>query len=133
MNVLLNIFSRKLFPLSALRVVGIGLPCAFSVVYGLAAFLIYREYGPSHGHRAEDGTPLLSEEEMQRRQLLRLLKEQNASAPSPDLIHNTYRLDLDIAGLDSARKSWERPRMPPATRSWSSTSRTVTQGNFHNY
>ncbi|KAJ5577437.1 uncharacterized protein N7459_006401 [Penicillium hispanicum] len=114
-NVVLNIYSRDLFPLTALRVVGIGLPCAFSATYGLAAFLIYREYGPSQGHRAEDGTPLLSEEEMQRRQLLRLLKERNTGAPSPDLIHNTYRLDIDVASLDPVPKSWDRYTSPSAS------------------
>lgn len=73
-NILFNLFARDL-PLDALRVVGIGLPSAFTVIYGLAAYLIYREYGSSHGHRAEYGTPLLSHGEMQRRQLLRLLQE----------------------------------------------------------
>ncbi|KAJ5167398.1 uncharacterized protein N7482_006179 [Penicillium canariense] len=55
-NVLLNILSRNLYPLNAIRVVGIGLPSAFSLIYGLASFLIYREYGSSQS-RAEDGTP----------------------------------------------------------------------------
>ncbi|KAJ5091194.1 hypothetical protein NUU61_006064 [Penicillium alfredii] len=113
-NVLFNILGRDLFPLSALRVVGIGLPSAFSVIYGIAAFLVYREYGPSRGHRAEDGTPLLSEEEMQRRQLLRLLQERNSAAPSPDLIQNTYRLDLPT-NMEPAQKPWNRHMAPPRT------------------
>lgn len=86
------------------------------MIYALAAFLIYREYGPSEGHRAEDGTPLLSEEEMQRRQLLRLLQDRNSAQPSPDIVHNTYR--LEIPSLEPVRKSYHR-RSQSASRTYS--------------
>ncbi|KAJ5179285.1 hypothetical protein N7492_002495 [Penicillium capsulatum] len=122
-NILLNIFGRNLFPLTALRVIGIGLPAGFAVIYALVTYLIYREYGPSAGHRAEDGTPLLSEEEMQRRQLLRLLQERNSTAPSPDLVHNTFR--LEIPNLEPVRKSYDN-RSYSASRSWSNTSQPVS-------
>lgn len=105
--------------------VGIGLPASFSLIYALAAYLIYREYGPSAGHRAEDGTPLLSEEEMQRRQLLRLLQERNSAAPSPDLVHNTFR--LEIPNLEPVCKSYDR-RSHSTPRSWSNASQPVSQG-----
>lgn len=121
-NVLFNVLSRNLLPLNALRVVGIGLPSAFSVIYGLSAFLIYREYGPSEGHRAEDGTPLLqiNPEDLTRQQLRRLLEERNSGAPSPDLVHSTYRLDLP--GMEPPQKTWSSPS---ASRTWSSTGRTM--------
>lgn len=108
-NVLLNILSRNLFPLTAIRVIWIGLPAAFATVYGLAAYWIYSMYGPIvRGHHADDGTPLLSEEEMQRRQLFRLLQERNADRPAtPDLVRNTYRLDLPV-NVDAVRKDWDR-------------------------
>lgn len=118
-NVLFNVLARDLLPLNALRVVGIGLPSASSVIYGLAAYLIYRECGGSPGHRAEDGTPLLSQEEMQRRQLLRLLQEQTTGAYTPSVTDNTYRLDGFIVGLDAVPKTWDRSLSPPVSRTWS--------------
>ncbi|KAJ5883485.1 uncharacterized protein N7473_010371 [Penicillium subrubescens] len=125
-NVLFNILSRSLFPLNAIRVIGIGLPSAFIIIYGLAAFLIYHEYGPSQGHRAEDGTPLLSQEEMQRRQLLRLLQEQGSGAPSPNpsQINTTYRLE-SVPGLDPTPKTWDPHLIPPPSTTWSSLSRML--------
>lgn len=105
-NVLLNVLARNLLPLNALRVVSVGLPSAFSVIYGLAACLVFFEYGSSQGHRAEDGTPLLSQEEMQRRQLLRLLQEQNTGTHTPRGTDNTYRLDEFTVGLNPVPKTW---------------------------
>ncbi len=126
-NVLFNILSRSLFPLNAIRVIGIGLPSAFIVIYGLASVLIYLEYGPSQGHRAEDGTPLLSQEEMQRRQLLRLLHEQGSGTalPNPSQINTTYRLET-VPGLGPTPKTWDQHQIPPPSTSWSSSSRTTT-------
>lgn len=124
-NVLFNIFSHNLLPLSALRVVGIGLPSAFSVIYGISAFLIYREYGLGEDHQVEDGTRLLrlNQEDMTRQQLRRLLEDRSPGAPSPDIIHNTYRLDLP--GMEPPQKSWDRQSSPSASRTWSSTGRTI--------
>lgn len=104
-NVLLNVLARDLLPLNAIRVAGVGLPSAFSVIYGLAACLVYFEYESSRGHRAEDGTPLLSQEEMQRRQLLRLLQEQNTGTHTPRAVDNTYRLDGFNVGLNPVPKT----------------------------
>jgi hypothetical protein len=88
-NILLHILAHDLH-LNTLRLVGICLPTAFSVCYTIVALLIYRDY-----HReAESSRPLLSDEELQRLQLLRLLKKQSSSAPSADLVRNTYRFDL---------------------------------------
>lgn len=124
-NVLFNVFARGL-PLNALRVVGIGLPSAFSLIYGLAAFLIYREYGPSQSSGAEDGTPLLGQEEMQRRQLLRLLQERNSGVPSPHMMDNTYHLDGFIPGLEPMPKTWDRQLRSPTSRTWSDSSQALS-------
>jgi hypothetical protein len=90
-NALFHVLARDL-PLNTLRVMSIGLPAAFFAIYPLAALFVYHDNSSSRPH-PEDGTPLLSDEEMQRRQMLRLLQDQS-SAPSPDLIRNTYRFDL---------------------------------------
>lgn len=114
-NILLNIFARDLFPLSTLRVVSIGLPSAFALIHGGAAILVYHEYGSSAHHRAENDTPLLSDEEMQRRQLARLLGDRSAAAPSPDINHSTYR--LEIPTLEPVQKTWTPElSLPPASR-----------------
>lgn len=119
-NVLFHILSRGLLPLNAIRVVGIGLPSTFSLIYGLSAFLLYREYRPLE-NQADDGTPLLriNHEDRTRNQLRRLLEERNSSAPSPDIVHSTYRLDLP--GMDPPQKTWDRQSSPPSSRTWSST------------
>ncbi|CRL30384.1 unnamed protein product [Penicillium camemberti] len=100
LNILFHIHGRSL-RMSTLQIINICLPTAFSVCYALAGILTYRECGH---HRAEEGTPLLTDEEMQRRQLLRLLGERNTSAPSPDLVRNTYRFDLPED--ERAQKDW---------------------------
>ncbi|KAJ5382295.1 hypothetical protein N7517_000206 [Penicillium concentricum] len=100
LNILFHIHGRSL-QMNTLLIVNICLPAAFSVCYALAGILIYREYGR---HRAEEGTPLLTDEEMQRRQLLRLLGERNMNAPSPELVRNTYRFDLPED--ETVHKDW---------------------------
>ncbi|KAJ5693610.1 hypothetical protein N7536_004022 [Penicillium majusculum] len=100
LNILFHIHGRSL-QMNTLQIINICVPTAFSVCYALAGILIYRECGH---HRAEEGTPLLTDEEMQRRQLLRLLGERNTSAPSPDLVRNTYRFDLPED--ERAQKDW---------------------------
>lgn len=96
------------------------------MIYGLAAFLIYREYGPSQDPRAEDGTPLLGQEEMQRRQLLRLLQERNLGASSPHIVDNAYHLAGFIPGLEPMPKTWDRQLNPPTSRTWSDSSQAIS-------
>ena len=100
LNILFHIHGRNL-QMNTLQIVNICLPAAFSLCYALAGILAYRGYGR---HRAEEGMPLLTDEEMQRRQLLRLLGERNTSAPPPDLVRSTYRFDLP--GGERAQKGW---------------------------
>ncbi|KAJ5722716.1 hypothetical protein N7488_000751 [Penicillium malachiteum] len=123
-NILLNIFARNLRPLSTLRVVAIGLSGGFTIIYGCAALLIYRGYRSVEGYRREDGTPLLSDEEMQRRQLARLLEERPVTQSSPSF--STYR--LEIPTLEPVQKTWDRHNSAGSlshSRSWSSVSQSV--------
>ncbi|KAJ5540454.1 hypothetical protein N7494_005530 [Penicillium frequentans] len=120
-NILLNIFARDLFPLSALRVVSIGLPSAFTLIHGGAAVLIYHERGSSENHPAWDDTPLLSDEEMQRRQLARLLGDRSTAASSPHTNHSTYR--LEIPTLEPVQKTWAPELSPPPASRPSSKSK----------
>ncbi|KAJ5407447.1 hypothetical protein N7465_008731 [Penicillium sp. CMV-2018d] len=98
LNILFHIHGQSL-QMNTLQIINICVPTAFAVCYALAGILIYRECGH---HRAGKGTPLLTDEEMQRRQLLHLLVGGNTSAPSPDLVRNTYRFDLP----DERAKDW---------------------------
>ncbi|KAJ5919424.1 hypothetical protein N7466_010367 [Penicillium verhagenii] len=114
-NFLLNVFARDLFPLSALRVIAIGLTSAFALVHGGIAILIYHEYEYDGSPRTNRGTPLLSDEEMQRRQLARLLGDRSAGAPSPDIVNSTYR--LEIPTLEPIQKAWAGElSLPPTSR-----------------
>ncbi|KAJ5728180.1 hypothetical protein N7493_004510 [Penicillium malachiteum] len=125
-NILLNIFARNLRPLSTLRVVAIGLSGGFTIIYACAALLIYRGYGSVEGYRREDGTPLLSDEEMQRRQLARLLEERPVIQSSPETSFSTYR--LEIPTLEPVQKTWDRHNSAGSlshSRSWSSVSQSV--------
>lgn len=71
----------------------IGLSTVFTFFYGLAALLLYlAPRSPGSGH-LENGTVALTDEEMQRRQLLKLLQRRDA-APSPEVLKSTFRIDL---------------------------------------
>ncbi|KAJ5736416.1 uncharacterized protein N7483_001541 [Penicillium malachiteum] len=127
-NILLNIFARNLRPLSTLRVVAVGLSSGFTVIYGCAALLIYHGYESTESYRREDGSPLLSDEEMQRRQLARLLEERSVIQSSPETSFSTYR--LEIPTLEPVQKTWDRHASSHSgslshSRSWSSVSQSV--------
>lgn len=99
-NILLHMPGHDL-TFTTLRIVGVSLPAVSSVVCTLTAGLLYRECREKNTSPA----PLLNpnEQELQRRQLLRLLEEQSSSAPSPELVRNTYRFDLP----DDAQNTWK--------------------------
>ncbi|KAJ6021469.1 hypothetical protein N7540_006973 [Penicillium herquei] len=127
-NILLNIFARNLRPLSTLRVVAVGLSSGFTIIYGFAALLIYYGYEPVKAYRREDGSPLLSDEEMQRRQLARLLEERSTIQSSPETSFSTYR--LEIPTLEPVQRTWDRHTSSHSgslshSRSWSSVSQSV--------
>ncbi|KAL4766585.1 uncharacterized protein BDW70DRAFT_126275 [Aspergillus foveolatus] len=94
-NVLINILCRDLLPLHLLEILSLSLSIAAAFMYALGALWLYSRdangaiAGDSHG-----GTILLTDEEMQRQQLQRLL-EQNSSRKSlsPRAVQKTYRVN----------------------------------------
>lgn len=130
-----NIIARNLFPLNALEKAGMGLPSAFGVVYVVAALWVYANVAaagsgtgtrsgtdtgtstgigtglgfgfglnnkPSQGETVE----LLTEEEMQRRQLNSLLEQRKKTGlkGSPRTTQKTFQ----VAGPEylSGRSDW---------------------------
>lgn len=70
-NVIFNILCRNLFPLGNLQKTSMDVSSAFGFLYGLAALWTYgRDIFEEERVVSEDATALLTEEEMQRRQLL---------------------------------------------------------------
>ncbi|KAL4940371.1 hypothetical protein BDV06DRAFT_196791 [Aspergillus oleicola] len=94
-NVLLNILCRNLLPLALLETLSLSFSTAFTFLYALGALWLYsRGVGGTSGGEPNRGTILLTDEEMQRQQLQRLL-EQNSSRKSlsPRAVQKTYRVN----------------------------------------
>ncbi|KAL4934428.1 uncharacterized protein BDV17DRAFT_249234 [Aspergillus undulatus] len=95
LNVLLNIFCRGLLPLALLEILSLSFSVAFTSLYAVGALWL-----SSHGARemsrevSDRETILLTDEEMQRQQLQRLL-EQNSprKSLSPRAVQKTYRVN----------------------------------------
>lgn len=117
-NVVFNIVCRNLFPLNSLEKVGMGLPSAFGVVYALAALWTYGKDSFQSGETqpvSEDATILLSEEEMQRRQLVALLelgRKNGEKSPSPRDVQKTFKVD-GPERLNVGNNDWNRYKPPP--------------------
>ncbi|KAL4948666.1 hypothetical protein BDW69DRAFT_89082 [Aspergillus filifer] len=97
LNVLLNIFCRGLLHLALLETLSLSFSAAFTFLYAVGALWIYsRDASGTNGGEPEPnrGTILLTDEEMQRQQLQRLL-EQNSSrrSLSPRAVQKTYRVN----------------------------------------
>ncbi|KAF7593849.1 hypothetical protein BBP40_010784 [Aspergillus hancockii] len=97
LNVLLNILCRNLLPLGRLEIVGAALAASFTVLYALSALGVYGR-GIADEIRADEPdrpTELLTEEEMQRQQLLRLLQENKSKKKlSPKVIQKTFHVKV---------------------------------------
>ncbi|KAL4780513.1 hypothetical protein BJX76DRAFT_44807 [Aspergillus varians] len=93
-NVLINIICRDLLPLDLLEILSLSFSAAFSFLYALGALWLYsRDVNDAIGD-SNRGTILLTDEEMQRQQLQRLL-EQNPSRKSltPRAVQKTYKVN----------------------------------------
>ncbi|BCS26230.1 uncharacterized protein APUU_50941S [Aspergillus puulaauensis] len=93
-NVLINILCRDLLPLGLLEILCLSFSAAFAFLYALCALWLYsRDVNEAVGN-SNRGTILLTDEEMQRQQLRRLL-EQNSSRKSlsPRAVQKTYRVN----------------------------------------
>ncbi|KAL4818582.1 hypothetical protein BDW67DRAFT_156870 [Aspergillus spinulosporus] len=94
-NVLINILFRNLLPLHLLEILSLSLSIAAAFMYALGALWLYsREVNGAIAGDSNGGTILLTDEEMQRQQLQRLL-EQNSSRKSwsPRAVQKTYRVN----------------------------------------
>ncbi|KAF9883173.1 hypothetical protein FE257_003893 [Aspergillus nanangensis] len=97
LNVILNILCRNLLPIGRLATVSLALPCGFGFIYALCALWVYAldvldETRISRGDRE---TPLLTEDEQQRQQLLRLLqKDQSKKRWSAKSTKNTFQVQV---------------------------------------
>lgn len=109
-----NIVARNIFPLSSLEKVGMALPSAFGVVYALAALWTYGKdsiYSTEMQTQAiPEATVLLTEEELQRRQLIALLEQgrkNGGKSPSPRDLQRTFKVD-GPERLNIGNNEWDR-------------------------
>ncbi|OJJ87690.1 uncharacterized protein ASPGLDRAFT_42737 [Aspergillus glaucus CBS 516.65] len=113
-NVVFNIVARNIFPLNSLEKVGMGLPSAFGLVYALAALWTYGKdtiYSTeTQTQSVPEATVLLTEEEMQRRQLVALLEQgwkNGGKSPSPRDLQKTFKVD-GPERLNVGNNEWDR-------------------------
>ncbi|KAL1959172.1 hypothetical protein VTO42DRAFT_2677 [Malbranchea cinnamomea] len=106
LNVALNISVRRLYPLDTLSIAVVSIGSVSTVGFGSAALYNSQieKYVPKilkNRRRFVDSG--VDDEELQRRQLLRLyLKKDRDCAPSTEVSQNTFRIDLpDVDGYDA--------------------------------
>ncbi|PGH37042.1 hypothetical protein GX50_00025 [[Emmonsia] crescens] len=120
-NVALNILVRRLTPLTALSIAVITISTVSTAVFGAAA--IYNSHSVvfvprrSAFRRGRNGEISVDDAELQRRQLLRLYLQQDADrAPSPEVTHSTFRIDLPDLGLEGDEELTAKPQRSPYER-----------------
>ncbi|KAL2818358.1 hypothetical protein BJX63DRAFT_429288 [Aspergillus granulosus] len=94
-NVLLNVLYRDLIPMGLLEILSLTFSSAFAFLYALGALWLYsRDVNASIAINSNRGTILLTDEEMQRQQLQRLL-DQNSSRNSltPKAAQKTFQVN----------------------------------------
>ncbi|KAL4871307.1 hypothetical protein BDV12DRAFT_164580 [Aspergillus spectabilis] len=94
-NVIINIICRDILPMSLLEILSLSFSATFAFLYALGALWLYaHDVNEAIGVESNRGTILLTDEEMQRQQLQRLL-EQNSSRKSltPRAVQKTYRVN----------------------------------------
>ncbi|KAE8353347.1 hypothetical protein BDV28DRAFT_148156 [Aspergillus coremiiformis] len=97
LNVVLNILYRSLFPIGRLKTVGMVLPAAFAVVSALGALWVYgRDIADEIRVEESDRVTVpMTEEEMQRQQLLRLLRENKSKKRiSSKVTQKTFQINV---------------------------------------
>ncbi|KAL4880216.1 hypothetical protein BJY04DRAFT_82176 [Aspergillus karnatakaensis] len=94
-NVMINVICRNILPMSLLEILSLSFAAAFAFLYALGALWLYaRDVNEAIGVESNRGTILLTDEEMQRQQLQRLL-EQSSSRKSltPRAVQKTYQVN----------------------------------------
>jgi hypothetical protein len=101
-NVVFNITYKRILPLTAPGAAIISLSAISTVIYGIASMVTGFQVNTRnellrrqrrHGW-PDDGNPLLTDDEQQRLQLLKLLQRKADTAPSPEALQGTFRIDL---------------------------------------
>ncbi|KAK2762115.1 hypothetical protein FQN54_001122 [Arachnomyces sp. PD_36] len=131
-NSVINIAVRNLQPLGQVTIVALALSAISTVCYGAAALyhlmsfdkLNIRGRKKKNSLWSDDGTALLSEDDMQRQQLRNLLKQTSNRSPSPEISQNTFRIDLPGEDTSSQRGRSERYLTLPQNTYSRSSSKT---------
>ncbi|KAI9038709.1 uncharacterized protein KD926_010549 [Aspergillus affinis] len=112
LNVILNILCRDLLPIGQIEAASMGLACAFAFLHALGALWVYGRTvsEETRVHGSKDDAALLTEEEMQRQQLLRLLQE-NKKGASPKVTQKTFQ--VKVPERINPGKGWDTFMPPP--------------------
>ncbi|PYI23896.1 hypothetical protein BO86DRAFT_421098 [Aspergillus japonicus CBS 114.51] len=112
LNVLLNVIYRNLLPLGDLEIVSLGLPSAFAFLSGLGALWAYAWDIPGLSRAGDRHRPHLTDEEMQRQQLQRLLEpEYSQKKRSSKVYPKTFQ--VNTPELVNPGKGWNTFIPPP--------------------
>ncbi|PWY90098.1 hypothetical protein BO70DRAFT_377286 [Aspergillus heteromorphus CBS 117.55] len=96
LNLLLHIFTRNLLPLGSLETASLSLPAVFTILYAMGALWtsVTVTIEPAGVRDRDHASPLLTEEEMQRQQLQRLLLDRKSrKGPSPRIAQKTFSVN----------------------------------------
>ncbi|PYH45683.1 uncharacterized protein BP01DRAFT_356311 [Aspergillus saccharolyticus JOP 1030-1] len=112
LNVVLNISCRKLLPIGTLESVSLGLPSAFAFLSGFGAFCAYAWNVPGVFGADDHDRPHLTDEEMQRQQLQRLLEpDSSKKSRKSRLYQKTFQ--VKAPDLVNPAKGWDTFIPPP--------------------
>ncbi|PYH79353.1 hypothetical protein BO82DRAFT_289122 [Aspergillus uvarum CBS 121591] len=112
LNVLLNVICRNLLPLGSLEIVSLGLPSAFAFLSGLGALWAYAWDIPGLSRAGDRHRPHLTDEEMQRQQLQRLLEPESSQKKRSSKVYpKTFQ--VNAPELVNPGKGWDTFIPPP--------------------
>ncbi|RHZ64594.1 uncharacterized protein CDV56_108873 [Aspergillus thermomutatus] len=112
-NIVFNILCRNILPMDNLGTIVVSLCCAFVFLYALGALWIYGRTiaDETRAHYSSASPILLTEEEMQRQQLLRLLQRNGRKKrSSAKAVQKTFK--VDVPEVVSPGKGWDRYMAP---------------------
>ncbi|KAA8651583.1 uncharacterized protein ATNIH1004_000473 [Aspergillus tanneri] len=109
-NVILNIVCRDLLPIGQVEAASMGVACAFAFLHAFGALWVYGRMVAEEIRVPGSKHVLLTEEEMQRQQLLRLLQE-NKKSPRPKVTRKTFQ--VKVPERINPGKGWDTFTPPP--------------------
>lgn len=109
---IINVLCRDLLPIGQIEAASLGLACAFAFLHALGALWVYGRMvaEETRAHGSKNDAALLTEEEMQRQQLLRLLQE-NKKNCSPKVAQKTFQ--VKVPERINPGKGWDTFMPPP--------------------